>query len=554
MNESIVTRRAVLGSGTAALIAGNIARAAPTTAPATQPELTRTQRLIHDLEVVYARTYGEPLTSPERLPKEIAIISLSRIDAPEITQKLLDVFKLKDRDPIVWYLAWEALHARVGSLGKDQRQRWVTGGLVAANITGGFPGTTVTPLLRALAEFPPTIYEDQPHRLAVRVLQENALDVAAQKEALDALRDLIAAWHDPTLVRAVIAAAGRANVGARVDHVLRGLPNPPGKESDALKTRGVWTAWLEKSTLKTAAASELKSYSGRAGVFTAPPRITDPLDKRWQAELEIGKLTVSDFDLVWCIDSTGSMNQTNQTVAAETGHVVRVCSLVSRRARVGTIYARHEVEKPYLQKCCEDAGSRAGWYQVKGYALSTDFKQLTAKMAAEKIPPPDRQNEGNVHPGTPVLGALQAAVKGMEWSKDKNARRVIVMVGDSALTPGTEKACPTFAAQCRKDGFYLHALATRRAETEWAAVFKAAGGQILAFSRGGAARAVRRAGSTIAAEHSEGVFGELAAMIIRECVAKPYHDRIEPLVNILMHAAVAMEGAEKTLGATIPAK
>ena len=30
----------------------------------------------------------------------------------------------------------------------------------------------------------------------------------------------------------------------------------------------------------------------------------------------------------------------------------------------------------------------------------------------------------------------------MEWSKDKNARKVIVMVGDSLLTPGTEKVVP----------------------------------------------------------------------------------------------------------------
>jgi hypothetical protein len=536
----------------------SVARAAPETQPTTKP-LSKTERMIHELQVVYAKTYAEPLNSPERLPKEIAIISLSRIYSPESTQKLLEVFKLKDRDPIVWYLAWEALRARIGTLSAEDRRRWATAGLQTANIAGGFPGTTVTPLLRAIAELQPTIYEDQPHKLAIRVLNENSLEVPAQKEALDALRDLVAAWHEPTLVRAIAVAAGRPAVAPRADHVLRGLPNPPEKPSDMHRVTGVWTNWLEKAGLKVATAAELKPYSTKSNVFSAPANITDPTDKRWHAELEIGKLTVSDFDLVWCIDSTGSMNAANQMVAAETGHVVRVCSLVSRRARVGTIYARHEFEKQYLQKCCEEAGSHAGWYQVKGYALSTDFKQLTSKMAAERIPPPDKQNEGNVHPGTPLLGAIQAAVKGMEWSKDKNARRVIVMVGDSPLTPGTDKAAVQFAGQCKKDGYHLHALATARAVTLWEDVFKAAGGEILPFGRGGGGGAARRAmrkgaGSGIAEESSTGVFGELAVTVIKDCVTPAYHDRIEPLVNILMHVATAMEGAEKTLAATLAAK
>jgi hypothetical protein len=233
MNDLHFSRRVVLGSVTASVIA-SVVRAAPETQPTTKPQ-SKTERMIHELEVVYAKTYAEPLNSPERLPKEIAIISLSRIDSPESTQKLLDVFKLKDRDPIVQYLAWEALHARVRSLTGEDRRRWATGGLQAANLAGGFPGTTVTPLLRALAEQVPTIYEDQPHKLALRVLQENALEVPAQKEALDALRDLVSAWHDPTLVRA-IAVAGRPALALRADHVLRGLPNAPEKPADPKKS------------------------------------------------------------------------------------------------------------------------------------------------------------------------------------------------------------------------------------------------------------------------------------------------------------------------------
>jgi hypothetical protein len=157
----------------------------PATQPSTQPAKSRTEIKIKELEQFYARTYGEPLNLPERLPKEIAIISLSRIDSADPTQRLLDVFKLKDRDPIVWWLAWEALHARTGSMSPDQRQRWATGGLLAALAPGGFPGTTVAPLLRALAEHHPTAYEDQPHRLAIRVIAEaTAAGVRAVADAI----------------------------------------------------------------------------------------------------------------------------------------------------------------------------------------------------------------------------------------------------------------------------------------------------------------------------------------------------------------------------------
>ena len=49
-----------------------------------------------------------------------------------MTERLLEAFKAKDRDPVIQYLAWEALHARHASLSPDQRRRWATGGLKAA--------------------------------------------------------------------------------------------------------------------------------------------------------------------------------------------------------------------------------------------------------------------------------------------------------------------------------------------------------------------------------------------------------------------------------------
>ena len=519
----------------------------PTTAPA---PLSKNDQKIKDLGAYYAKLYGEPLKSTERLPREIAIISLSRIDHPDTTQKLLEVFKIRDKDPVIWYLAWEALHARHTSLTVEERRGWLTGGLHAA-VAGGFPGITVTPLLHALAELHPTAFEDQPHKVAFRVIQENGLEDPQEKKALAALRHLVKAWKEPSLVRALIAQMNRPQLAERIDFVLRGLPNPP-PEGEPKKMAAPWSGWLASAGLKVAEQGSLSTYTGEATVFPKPPKITDPNDKRWYAELEMGKLTVSDFDLVWAIDSTGSMNDENQMIAAQTGHVIRICSLVSRRTRCGTVYARHEIEKGHVQKCCEAAAANPNFYQVKAYPLTSDIKDLSKTMANERIPKPDPQGEGNVHPGTPVLGALQGAVQKMKWSSDKNARRVIVMVGDSKLTPGSEKATEQFAAECKKQGYFVHALAQRQAMTEWAGVFKASGGVMMPFGKGAdggaGARPLRPRqnqpqGTAEATPRT--VFDQIAAKIIRGLVAPAYHDRVDPLVAYLADYARAMGDAEK---------
>ncbi|HEX8912145.1 MAG TPA: hypothetical protein VF796_07275 [Humisphaera sp.] len=536
-----ISRRTVLSAVPAALMSARALAAGPATAPATKPAVDSVEQKIRNLAGYYAKVYGEPLASPERLPRMIAVVSLSKIDAPETTARLLEVFRLRDRDPVVMYLAWEALHARHKSLSAEQRRAWVTGGLQAALMTGGFPGTTVTPLLRAMAEHHMVAFEDQPWKLAARAVRENALSDPDEKEALNAVRHLVSAWHDPGLVRSILALAGKPALAPRVDHVLRKLPNPPA-EAEGPKVLAGWTAWLASANLKAATPDALQRYKGEASVFPAPATITDPNDKRWYAELELGKLTVTDFDLAWSIDSTGSMNEPNQMVATETGLVARVIALVSRRARVGTVYARHEVEPAHLKPCCQEAGSRAGWYQVKPYPLTTDVKALAAAMAAEKIPKPDRQNEGNVHPGTPVLGAMQGAVKGLKWSADKHARKVIVLVGDSPLTPGTEQAAEQFAAQAKKDGFQIHALGTRRAPAEWKGVLKAAGGTMHEFGAG--RRAVKRAGGEAAGGGHRSVFTDLATQIVRDSVSAPYRDRVDTLVGVLVGYAGAQAAVD----------
>src|SRR4051794_15231719 len=141
---------------------------------------------IRELEEYYAKLYAQPLQSPERLPKEIAVISLSRIDAPATTASLLGVLKGPTKEPVVAYLAWEALHARRASLSPEQQREWALAGARAADM-GAFPGWTIAPVLRALAGQPPSAFDPAHAKLATRVVQENALDA---EQGLDALNTL----------------------------------------------------------------------------------------------------------------------------------------------------------------------------------------------------------------------------------------------------------------------------------------------------------------------------------------------------------------------------
>jgi hypothetical protein len=503
---------------------------------------TDAERKIKNLESYYAKIYAEPLDSTERLPREIAILSLSRIDAEETTKRLLDALKTKDRDPLIVYLAWEALDARVGSLNSEERMRWVTAGLQAAN-SGGFPGSTATPLLRALAEQPPAGLEADLAKFVTRVIQENDPQDAGGKAALDALADLMGAWHDPILIRAMVSNFARSDWVERVDHALRKLPEAP-EGGDVKKLPALWRSWAQQhGQIKAAEAQELKPYAGSSGIFAKADRITDPDDKRWRAELEISKLTVSDFDVAWCIDSTGSMNEANQVIAAEMPSVMRICSLISKRARAGAIYYRHETEAGLMKACCLRAKENSRFYQVKGYPLTADVRTIAAKMAAEPIPKPD-PTLGNTHPGCAAHAALHAAMEDMNWSSDKHARRVIVLVGDSPVTPGSEKACEQLGATAKARGYAVHALLRPRSAESWEPLIRAAGGTYTAFTPGVAA-AQRPRMAAAGRNGASDEFGQMMAKVVSDSIAGDYKDRVEPLVKILLPYAKAAEVAEQ---------
>ncbi len=120
--------------------------------PSARAQATPTkQELITQLENYYVELYSEPLSAKGRLPKLLAIMSLSKLQAERTTSVLMELTANKDK--VVRYLAWEVIHARHNTLTAEQKQAWINvTAEMAAN--GDFPGATLEAPLRILMSLP----------------------------------------------------------------------------------------------------------------------------------------------------------------------------------------------------------------------------------------------------------------------------------------------------------------------------------------------------------------------------------------------------------------
>jgi hypothetical protein len=126
---------------------------------------------------------------------------------------------------------------------------------------------------------------------------------------------------------------------------------------------------------------------------------------------------------------------------------------------------------------------------------------------------------------------------------------VVILVGDSFLTPGSEKAATDLTAEAARNGYDVHAFVGGRAMTAWADIIKAGGGQLISVN---SARRVMRPGAAGAAasrpsrdEAAGDLFRSVLVAALSPAVATDYRDRIEPLLDALIPFARAEAAAEK---------
>jgi hypothetical protein len=491
----------------------------PQTQTATPP--TTQKDYVAEMEKYFAQLYAKPLREKPRLPKLVALMSLSKLDAPATTSQLIEA--AGSSDPVVAYLAWEILHARQDRLTADYHAYWIKRGL-ELGAAGTLPPASLVSALQAAESVPYDTVASVSGKLFDTITASYDPAVESDVPVLTAAGKLLAAWQAAPLLQRVARQMSDAKRSAAAERILMGLPGAPAPDAPADQKKSA----LNKLA-KTPGEPKLHPYTAVGKVVPAPVKIVDPKDPQWYKELELSDLAISNFELVWVIDSTGSMNEWNQIIAANAAPVMRMLDLVSEQTRVGAVYYRHEVDAKLQVECCRQAAN-APWYQTKPHPLNRNAEALAAAMAAEPIPKPDKTLH-NMHPGSAVHGGLVTAIGKLDWTRDAKSRRVIVLVGDATLTAGTEQATAALAAEAVKNGFQVHALTVgKRAYESFHPVVEAAKG--LHWDFVGDKPAHRR--NPAAGDHQTiNDFDVIARLVIKSSINKAYHDRIDPLLDAL---------------------
>ena len=411
----------------------------------------------------YVRLYGKSLKSSDWITRSMAVISLAKIDDPRVTDVLLDVManpysrtkaaakkaplpppKLSTADAIkrfglsagaamgttpndptktpmhkmgsniVQVMAWEALHARTGSLSDAQRKKWIEGTVRLAQ-RNQFHGQMRPSMLRALAGEGPTRTN-----MAVWVKTFAATNALYSGDAntLRALRDVLVTWRSPVLVKGLIGAMARSLDNApRADWLLRGfgaggVPHPTKyveKGTNGLwpNMQKAWVKWYNDQRLEPAKPDALSPYRGTSDLVPTAQTI-DPADDKWRKDLELPRLHLKQLDVGFVIDSTGSMKAVVNWIKRDVRKMLWALALLSREPRIGVTFFRDHGDK-YVTQLHPLTGN--------GAALTRAIERTEA-AGGEDVP-------------EAVLDGLAVTILKQRWSGPADARKVIVLVGDA---------------------------------------------------------------------------------------------------------------------------
>jgi len=376
-------------------------------------------KAIDSLVAHYLEMYGEHLTRPDWMARAMAVIGLAEIDDPRITARLIEVLD-SDKLPLVRVYAWEALQARLPSLTPDQRAHWLETGKTLLR-QNHLRGDLRVGLVRAMAHEGPT---DENRQLFAMLFQHtNSLD-ASDIRTLNAMRQTLAKWRDPDLIKALIVSMADLDCVFRAEYVLQGLPWAPkekavsffAKGSDALckKTQELWAQALAKANPKGLKPLPAPRYNGPSPVIPAPKKIADPADPRWRRDLELVRFKLDHLDVAMLVDSTGSMKPVIRWIQRDVTKLMQAFYLISNEPRLAIIFYR-------------DQGD---WYVTRVYPFTGQAKALERAIQSVTA-------DGGGDEPEAVREAMVAALGQQKWTSGEFARRIVVLVGDAPPHPET---------------------------------------------------------------------------------------------------------------------
>ena len=553
----------------------------------------------------YIEMYDQHLRSPAWVTRAMAVISLAKIDAPQITERLLAV-AAKDRDAKVSVYAWEALHARAASLSDEQRTKWLAAGCRLAR-RGDLAGATRAGLIRGIGAAAPTA---EHQRVLMDLFAKTSLLAPEDKDVLEAMREAVAAWKSPVLVRQLVAQMNNVNTAHRADFVLSGLGatvtsgatlenNTTRKESTVrgkkwltytrmgsraawAQVRKDWASWLRTAKLTPPTADQLTPYAGKSVLLAAPQKIIDPMDRKWTKDLELPKFSLKTFEVNFVLDSTGSMSRTMTWIKGDIARMMRALALVSTRPKMGVTLYRDFVSgmrtEDYLVTVSTDPRSRVyggGNYVVKLAPMMSEADRLAKAIKTAYA-------SGGGDTPEAVYEAIWAAINKNTWAR--SGAKLIVLVGDAPPHAKTMDKLKTLVTQSRAKGFGFlcvkvsdaYRQATVKQEykgtvcdlessfnliAEWGkgkAVTLGSGSSSGSSSSGASGARVTPVGySRIRSRLGRGMYGtasanadthyQIIAEVLKTQLARYYHDRVDPFVRVLLELAVVSPPEARTI-------
>lgn len=548
----------------------------------------------------YLEMYGKYLRSGSWVTRAMAVVYLARIDAAQITEKLLAV-ATKDRDAKVSVYAWEALHARTTSLSVAQHARWLAAGCRLAQ-RGNLGGDTRVGFVRAIGAAAPTA---EYTRALMSMFAKTSLQAGADAPVLAAMRETVAAWKSPELIRQLVAQMGNVNTAHRADYVLSGLGataasgaslenHTDRKESTArgkkwvtytrmgsraawAQTRKDWAAWLGKTKPTPPTADELVPYAGKSFLIAPAEMITDPTNPKWTKDLELPKFELKTFEVNFVLDSTGSMSQTMTWIKGDIGRMMRALALVSQRPRMGvTLYrdfASGMAKEDYLVTASDDP--RASRYGRSGnYVVKIAPMMVNADRLAKAIQSASAYGGGDTPEA--VYEAIWAAVNKNTWAR--SGVKLIVLVGDAPPHAKSMDKLKKLAEQSAGKGFKFLCVkvsdAYRKAtvrqeyagkvcdlETSFNLIAQWGKGKAVALESSTSSSAMRRAYYARISSSGRSPYTDtppgtdarddkhhrIIAEVLKVQLADYYHDRVDPFVRILLELVVVSPPETRTV-------
>lgn len=476
-----------------------------------------------DLEQYYARTYSAPLKQKNRLARLIGVASLAKLDAPSVSDKLIEA--AEDADPVVAQVAWEALHARHASLSPAQRDRWLKAGL-ATRSRGGFPGRTARPLVAAIAGYG--------YRADGRLLAEMVANVLTDPEPAKlqpVMKQLFLTQPDRQWLRMALSRASRSEAtNIAIDTALRTVPDAPPTPAKPSQVQPTWEAFI--ANLPAPTTQPAAGYDGASEAFAKPERIIDPERGKWRDELELPQLTLGKIDLAYCIDSTGSMGTVNKLLASTLQPLTMALGMCVSDVRAGVVYYRHETDAALQKECCKSAAKDPKSHLISVVPLNKDVRSVVAKMRALRIDPKAGHDKG--------AGAYAAGLEGaldLGWSEGADVARIVIVIGDAVPTPGSEWYASNIAERLVAKDVRLCFLSlnpqSADAITAIAAAGKAKpvqfGADMMLFTK------YLEKGRTIPLDEAAvSVLGTTVLNVARQSVPESYRDRLDPIFRAIL--------------------